>query len=41
MWKILTTQIREEIYNSLEFRGLFSEEQKGYRKKEKEEQMTY
>ena len=29
MWKILTSQIREEIYDSLTSRGLFSEEQKG------------
>ena len=32
MWKILTAQIREEIYNSLISRGLFPEEQKGCRK---------
>ena len=32
MWKILTAQIREEIYYSLKSRGLFSEEQKGCRK---------
>ena len=31
-WKILTTQIREEIYDSLIKRGLFPEEQNGYRK---------
>ena len=30
--KILTAQIREEIYNLLISRGLFLEEQKGYRK---------
>ena len=29
MWKILTAQIREEIYYSLTGRGLFPEEQKG------------
>ena len=29
MWKILTTQVREEIYYSLTSRGLFPEEQKG------------
>ena len=29
MWKILTAQIREEIYHSLTSRGLFPEEQKG------------
>ena len=29
MWKILTTQIREEIYHSLTSRGLFPVEQKG------------
>ena len=29
MWKILTTQIREEIYYLLSSCGLFSEEQKG------------
>ena len=29
MWKILTAQIREEIYYSLTSRGLFPEEQKG------------
>ena len=28
MWKILTAQIREEIYNSLTSRGLFPDEQK-------------
>ena len=32
MWKILTAQIREEIYYSLRSRGLFPEEQKGCRK---------
>ena len=32
MWKIFTTQIREEIYYSLTSRGLFPDEQKGYRK---------
>ena len=31
-WKILTTQIREKIYYSLTSRGLFPDEQKGYRK---------
>ena len=29
MWKILITQIREEIYYSLTSRGLFPDEQKG------------
>ena len=29
MWKILTAQIREEIYNSLTSRGFFPDEQKG------------
>ena len=29
MWKILTAQIGEEIYNSLTSHGLFPEEQKG------------
>ena len=29
MWKILTAQIREEIYDSLTSRGLFPDEQKG------------
>ena len=29
MWKILTAQIREEIYYSLTSRGLFPDEQKG------------
>ena len=29
IWKILTTQIREEIYCSLTSRGLFPEEQRG------------
>ena len=29
MWKILTAQIRKEIYYSLTSRGLFPEEQKG------------
>ena len=32
MWKILTAQIREKIYNSLTSRGLFPDEQKGCRK---------
>ena len=32
MWKILTAQIREEIYYSLTSRGLFPNEQKGCRK---------
>ena len=32
MWKILTAQIREEIYFSLTSHGLFPEEQKGCRK---------
>ena len=32
MWKILTAQIREEIYNSLISRRLFPEKQKGCRK---------
>ena len=32
MWKVLTAQIREEIYYSLTNRGLFPEEQKGCRK---------
>ena len=32
MWKILTAQIREEIYCSLTCHGLFPEEQKGCRK---------
>ena len=32
MWKILTAQIREEIYYSLTSRGLFPAEQKGCRK---------
>ena len=32
MWKILTAQIREEIYYSLTSRGLFPEEQKGSHK---------
>ena len=32
MWKILTAQIREEIYYSLISRGLFPNEQKGCRK---------
>ena len=29
MWKILTAQIKKEIYNSLTSRGLFPDEQKG------------
>ena len=29
MWKILTAQIKEEIYNSLTSRGLFPDEKKG------------
>ena len=33
MWKVLTAQIREEIYNSLTRRRLFFEEHKGYRKR--------
>ena len=32
MWKILTAQIKEEIYYSLTSRGLFPDEQKGCRK---------
>ena len=32
MWKILTAQIREEIYYSLTSSGLFPDEQKGCRK---------
>ena len=32
MWKILTAQIREKIYNSLISRGLFPDELKGCRK---------
>ena len=32
MWKILTAQIREEIYYSVISRGLFPDEQKGCRK---------
>ena len=32
MWKILTAQIRENIYFSLTNRGLFPDEQKGWRK---------
>ena len=32
IWKILTAQIREEIYYSLTSRTLFPEEQKGCRK---------
>ena len=32
MWKILTAQIREEIYYSPTNRGLFPDEQKGYYK---------
>ena len=32
MWKILTAQIREEIYFSLTSHGLFPEEQKGCHK---------
>ena len=32
MWKIITAQIREEIYYSLTSRGLFPDEQKGCRK---------
>ena len=32
MWKILTAQIREKMYYSLTNRGLFPDEQKGWRK---------
>ena len=32
MWKILTAQIKEEIYYSLTNHGLFPEEQKGCHK---------
>ena len=32
MWKILTAQIKEEIYYSLVCHGLFPKEQKGYRR---------
>ena len=35
MWKILTAQIKEEIYNSLISRGIFPDEQKGCRKRTK------
>ena len=33
IWKILTAQIREQIYYSLISRGIFLNEQKGYRKR--------
>ena len=33
MWKLLRTQIRDEIYYSLTCRGLFPEEQKRCRKR--------
>ena len=33
MWKILTAQIREDIYHSLISHGIFPEEQKWYRKR--------
>ena len=36
MWKILTVQIREEIYYSLTSRGFFPEEQKRCRKGSKD-----
>ncbi len=32
MWKILTAQIKDKIYNPLTNRGLFPDEQKGSRK---------
>ena len=32
MWKLQIVQIKEEIYYSLEFWGIFPEEQKGYHK---------
>ena len=32
MWKILTAQIREKMYDSLTSRGFFPDEQKGCRK---------
>ena len=32
MWKILTEQIREKIYYSLTSRGIFPDEQKGWRR---------
>ena len=32
MWKIVTAQVREEIYYSLTSCGLLPEEQKGFRK---------
>ena len=35
MWKILTVQIREKIYDSLTSRRLFPDEQKGCRKRSK------
>ena len=40
MWKILTAQIREEIYNSLTSRRLFPEEQKGCCTKAQESYFT-
>ena len=36
IWKILTAQIREEIYYSLIIRGIFPDEQKRYRKKSRD-----
>ena len=33
MWKILTAQIREQIYYSLISRGIFTDEEKGFRKR--------
>ena len=33
MWKMLTAQIREQIYSSLISRGIFPDEQKGFCKR--------
>ena len=41
MWKILTAQIREEIYDSLTSHGFFPKEEKGCCKKKPEAQKSY
>ena len=41
MWKILTAQIRGEIYYSIISRGLFHEEQKGATRNKEEHDIYY
>ena len=40
MQKVLTAQIKKEIYILLEIFGLFLEEQEGYRKKDEKNYLT-